>query len=83
MPELASVMALLPHLGVSGHWLLTGEGPMHPPDGTEAIRLEIIGRIADGGNLTPEAVDHLRQGSPEDVARAIASMIATSRASGQ
>ena len=39
MPEL---------LGVSGHWLLTGQGPMRPVGEDAILRLDIIGRIADG-----------------------------------
>ena len=35
-------------LGVSGHWLLTNEGPMRRPHGEEALHLQVIGRIVDG-----------------------------------
>jgi transcriptional regulator with XRE-family HTH domain len=83
LPEGRAMVELPGALRISGHWLLTGDGDMALPNGTEAIRLEIIGRIADGGNLTPEAAARL-QGSPEDVGRAVAEMmIVTARASGR
>ena len=33
-------------LGVSGHWLLTGEGPMR--GGEDGLRLQVIRQIVDG-----------------------------------
>lgn len=35
-------------LGCSGHWLLTGEGPMTGPSNEDALRLTVIRRIAAG-----------------------------------
>lgn len=42
-------MVRLPELlNCSGHWLLTGEGPMRPDQDDAPVRLQVIGRIADG-----------------------------------
>lgn len=71
-PELASVVALLGVLHISGHWLLTGEGGMVPePDAeSQALRLDVIGRIA-AGTLDDDAIRHLAGFSPaEAVSRA-------------
>ncbi len=42
----ASVLARVPRL--SGAWLLNGEPPQYLSDGTDAIRLEVVRRVADG-----------------------------------
>lgn len=60
-------------LGVSGHWLLTGEGPMEPETGLEGLRLQVIGRVADS-TLDDEAVKaiaNLGQEEPAAVAQAL------------
>lgn len=56
-----SSMARLPELlSVSGHWLLTGDGPMHADPSEDSVRLQVIGKLADG-SLTMEEVGALAQ----------------------
>ncbi len=47
-PGLESVISLVTVLGISGHWLLTGEEPMVPSTDLDPIKLKVIGRIVDG-----------------------------------
>jgi len=46
MPRGQQLLRLPGVLGVSGHWLLTGEGPMR--GGEDGLRLQVIRRIVDG-----------------------------------
>ena len=58
-PKLDSVARLVTALGISGHWLLTGEGNVHPTDEHDAaVRLDVIGRIVSG-ELDAEALQRL------------------------
>ncbi len=45
----AATMVRIPHvLGVSGHWLLTGSGPMAIGEGDEEVRIEAATKILTG-----------------------------------
>ena len=45
----AGTMVQIPHvLGVSGHWLLTGSGPMAIGEGNDEARIEAAGKILAG-----------------------------------
>ena len=46
MPRGRQLLRLPGVLGISGHWLLTGEGPMR--GGEDGLRLELIRQIVDG-----------------------------------
>jgi transcriptional regulator with XRE-family HTH domain len=72
MPEIESVIRLVRALGVSGHWLLTGEGPMDRV-GDEALRLQVIGRVANGtlDDAAVKALATLGQAEPEAVAQVL------------
>jgi hypothetical protein len=48
VPNAVALGKLVELYGVSGHWLLTGDGPMHLPDGADAYRLEVIGKVVNG-----------------------------------
>ena len=47
-------------LGVSGHWLLTGEGPMR--GGEDGLRLQVIRQIVDG-TIDDDTAHRLAMGS--------------------
>ena len=57
-PSLEYLARLPSALGVSGHWLLTGQGDMRVPAVSDAARLQVIGEIADG-TIAPETVSLL------------------------
>jgi hypothetical protein len=46
-PNADRLEGLIQVLAVDGHWLITGEGTMERDTGTEAIRLTVIGRVAN------------------------------------
>jgi hypothetical protein len=48
LPEGKLMVQLPTLLGVSGHWLLTGERPMTVAAGTELLQLEVVGVVCDG-----------------------------------
>lgn len=68
VPAVASVLARV--RGLSGHWLLTNEGPMWLPVGTEGVRLHVIGKITENklGEAVLEMLPILRQTLPEALA---------------
>jgi len=47
-PPARKLMAMPSLFACSGHWLLTGEGPMTGPSNEDALRLTVIRRIAAG-----------------------------------
>ena len=56
-------------------YLLTGEGPDRVlPLDDAGVRLDVIGRIADG-KLDARALSALRRGSPEAIADALADLL--------
>lgn len=81
-PSEESMRALVGALGVSAHWLVMDEGPMRPSDGDEGVRLQVIGKIADG-KISPsilqtaETVHRLE--SLEDLPEKMRDAIATIR----
>lgn len=70
MPDGDAMVQLPAALRVSGHWLLTGEGDMRLPTGTEATRLRIAGRIASNelGEAILELLPILPRKLPSDLA---------------
>ncbi len=50
-------------LGVSGHWLLTGEGPMR--GGEDGLRLQVIRQIVDG-TIDDDTAHQLAMGAEDD-----------------
>jgi transcriptional regulator with XRE-family HTH domain len=81
-PQMDGLARLLGVLGVSGHWLLTGEGSPELPTGDEAVRLRVIGRIVNGevDARLLEATD--RPGSTQEIADALIDFLRR-RASGE
>lgn len=55
-PNGAQLVAMGALLNVNLHWLLTGEGPRHPPDAAEDLaRLtEVLSRFRDGMRILDE-----------------------------
>lgn len=47
-PEAKNLRKLALATGLSLDWLVAERGPMFPPGGTDAVRLQVIGKIADG-----------------------------------
>lgn len=64
LPSVDSLARVVEELGVSAHWLLTGDGPMNPPDGADTLRLEVIGRVVNG-DIDDETVRALATRSAE------------------
>jgi transcriptional regulator with XRE-family HTH domain len=79
LPEGAAMVLLPTVLRVSGHWLLTGEGDMDVSEGTEAVRLRVIGRIVDGQISTKTLYLLARPEEPHAIADALADEMPSAR----
>jgi transcriptional regulator with XRE-family HTH domain len=53
LPDGKSMIQIPRVLGVSGHWLLTGEGDMRLDDSLDSVRVRIIGTIASDEHDEP------------------------------
>lgn len=84
LPAGKSMVRLPAALGLSGHWLLTGEQPMHPPEVSEqarerlairtagAVLLNALGKaVADLAPISPAANEGALTVEQEEKVRAV------------
>lgn len=79
-PSEEKMRALVRVLDVSGHWLVTGDGPMRRGDDSDVYRLQVIGEIADG-DISPEilqSIEYLRR--LESLGESVSESLGTIRA---